>query len=344
MPESKSTCSNCQVTKTPMWRRTLDSDTDKIITLCNACGLYYKSKGSHRPNVLISKKSLLTTTQLLDKITKDLPHDTLRVIPNQQDIKLTDLKIITCSNCSNMNTSIWRKDENGKNICNACGLYYKKKGVHRVVKSHTKKNDVYFEIDQGNLLRFNVIKRRKRSVSASTSASAPGSEDLTRSHSVAQPPASAPLSSISTPTTYTSDVSSNINPRESTTSFRRSSMDLTPYQYQPTFTQEYNIKTMSYPNINVNSSSSALSYLSMIADSSMGSLDSTLESSPVPSALNDLQIRGHNSNNQTSRSSDTRTVSATNMVNQLENDLTVSAGGDDKKAVSLPSISSLLNI
>ncbi|KAI8137372.1 GATA zinc finger-domain-containing protein, partial [Fennellomyces sp. T-0311] len=38
-------CYNCKVTKTPLWRRT----PDRAHTLCNACGLYYKQYGQHRP-------------------------------------------------------------------------------------------------------------------------------------------------------------------------------------------------------------------------------------------------------------------------------------------------------
>ncbi|ORX56786.1 hypothetical protein DM01DRAFT_1334345 [Hesseltinella vesiculosa] len=38
-------CFNCHVTKTPLWRRT----PDRAHSLCNACGLYYKQYGCHRP-------------------------------------------------------------------------------------------------------------------------------------------------------------------------------------------------------------------------------------------------------------------------------------------------------
>lgn len=37
-------CSNCQVRDTPLWRRLATGET-----VCNACGLYYKLHGSHRP-------------------------------------------------------------------------------------------------------------------------------------------------------------------------------------------------------------------------------------------------------------------------------------------------------
>lgn len=36
-----------------------------------------------------------------------------------------------CVNCMTLKTSLWRKDEEGGPVCNACGLYYKLHGVKR---------------------------------------------------------------------------------------------------------------------------------------------------------------------------------------------------------------------
>ncbi|KAI9307252.1 hypothetical protein BJ944DRAFT_158393, partial [Cunninghamella echinulata] len=52
---------------------------------------------------------------------------------------------IKCTNCETTNTPLWRRNDNGETICNACGLYYK---LHNVQRPITMKK--------------NIIKRRKR--------------------------------------------------------------------------------------------------------------------------------------------------------------------------------------
>lgn len=37
----------------------------------------------------------------------------------------------TCSNCYTNNTKLWRRNEKGQIVCNACGLYFKLHGVNR---------------------------------------------------------------------------------------------------------------------------------------------------------------------------------------------------------------------
>ncbi|KAL1997818.1 hypothetical protein VTN02DRAFT_691 [Thermoascus thermophilus] len=57
--------------------------------------------------------------------------------------------LVACQNCGTTVTPLWRRDENGHPICNACGLYYKLHGCYR--PSTMKKT---------------IIKRRKRVVPA----------------------------------------------------------------------------------------------------------------------------------------------------------------------------------
>ncbi|KAJ2755009.1 hypothetical protein IWQ56_006447, partial [Coemansia nantahalensis] len=101
-------CNNCGVTSTPLWRRSVD-DT----LLCNACGLYYKLHHTHRPKSLRANAAR-----------KDGDDDAPKTF---------------CKNCNTCKTPLWRRDEDGSPLCNACGLYYK---LHNENRPISLKSDV----------------------------------------------------------------------------------------------------------------------------------------------------------------------------------------------------------
>ncbi|OMJ07866.1 Nitrogen regulatory protein areA, partial [Smittium culicis] len=70
-----------------------------------------------------------------------------------------------CSNCEAWKTPLWRRDPEGKPLCNACGLFFKLHGVSRPLS-----------------LKTNVIKKRNRASSALIAATASSADSTTNSN------------------------------------------------------------------------------------------------------------------------------------------------------------------
>ncbi|KAK9467222.1 hypothetical protein V1512DRAFT_224610 [Lipomyces arxii] len=75
---------------------------------------------------------------------------------DQSNLMANPAVVVACQNCGTTITPLWRRDEAGHTICNACGLYYKLHGVHRPVA-----------------MKRSIIKRRKRVVAPVTANSLP---------------------------------------------------------------------------------------------------------------------------------------------------------------------------
>jgi uncharacterized Zn finger protein (UPF0148 family) len=160
-------CSNCGTTTTPLWRRSPLGET-----ICNACGLYFKARNTTRPVWLkrnASKRPKTINPIIAPRISPvpllapapappppPSPPPTALVVIQQQPKENTpaieDPACLICANCQTTTTPLWRRDESGHPICNACGLYFKLHSVHRPIT-----------------MKRSTIKRRKR-VTAATMA------------------------------------------------------------------------------------------------------------------------------------------------------------------------------
>ncbi|KAH9476806.1 GATA-binding factor 1-A [Psilocybe cubensis] len=110
----KAECSNCGATHTPLWRRGLNDELN-----CNACGLYCKLHKRPRPKSMRNSHG----------------ESRASATPRQEAVDV----MAQCYNCHTTATPLWRKDDEGKTVCNACGLYYKLHGSARPI---SMKSDV----------------------------------------------------------------------------------------------------------------------------------------------------------------------------------------------------------
>jgi len=112
-PEEGKECVNCGAIQTPLWRRDQSGHY-----LCNACGLYHKINGANRPMVKPKIRS-----QVCIRLSCCRTN-----VSKQSSRQRTGAK---CVNCETETTSLWRRNQKGESVCNACGLYYKLHGVER---------------------------------------------------------------------------------------------------------------------------------------------------------------------------------------------------------------------
>ncbi|KAI6025484.1 hypothetical protein EDC04DRAFT_2573818 [Pisolithus marmoratus] len=137
----KAACSNCGATHTPLWRRGLNDELN-----CNACGLYCKLHKRPRPKTMRSTQVERHSNTSTSHVPTHPPTHT----------PISSNSHTQCYNCHTTATPLWRKDDEGKTVCNACGLYYKLHGSARPI---SMKSDV-------------IRKRSRHDASAAAAAAA----------------------------------------------------------------------------------------------------------------------------------------------------------------------------
>ncbi|KAG0693249.1 hypothetical protein DFH29DRAFT_964966 [Suillus ampliporus] len=135
--ERPTSCTNCQTTNTPIWRRDPEGQP-----LCNACGLFFKLHGIVRP--LSLKTDVIKKRNRAQETYREGSAEIAKGSGDDGDQPAT-----SCTNCQTTNTPIWRRDPEGEPLCNACGLFFQ---LHGIVRPLSLKTD--------------VIKKRKRASGA----------------------------------------------------------------------------------------------------------------------------------------------------------------------------------
>lgn len=158
------TCSLCGIKDTPIWRR-----NEIGHPICNSCGLWWRAK--EKDGRALGLLSQLVKDRLSEQVQPSSNHHQEGASTKHPS---PALQKGPCSNCATTDTCFWRRNDDGTWLCNACGVYYRMKGISRPVILNKRKKRTCSK----------PPKRRKSSLASSSPTS------LSPSHSSATSPLS----------------------------------------------------------------------------------------------------------------------------------------------------------
>ncbi len=131
-------CMTCGAVLTPsVWRR-----DGGATALCDSCANYSKMNGirgvSHHQSSSGSRRESSGSSRRVSSSVRELKVTNFR--PLLKPLLIRVITIISvqsanrrsglcCANCSTTTTTLWRRNNQGEPVCNACGLYFKLHGV-----------------------------------------------------------------------------------------------------------------------------------------------------------------------------------------------------------------------
>lgn len=111
----KAECSNCGATHTPLWRRGLNDELN-----CNACGLYCKLHKRPRPKSMRNSHGEGRTQTAPRQDPVDVMGEcSIGSRGRSTNANVPVAQTAQCYNCHTTATPLWRKDDEGKTVCNA---------------------------------------------------------------------------------------------------------------------------------------------------------------------------------------------------------------------------------
>ncbi|KAJ3782522.1 hypothetical protein GGU10DRAFT_275361, partial [Lentinula aff. detonsa] len=172
----KAECHNCGATHTPLWRRGLNDELN-----CNACGLYCKLHKRPRPKTMRNQHGGEGGRGANGGSGAGAAagggRETVEVMGKLHSL---GRRLTQCYNCHTTATPLWRKDDEGKTVCNACGLYYKLHGSARPI---SMKSDVIRKRSRHDAHAAMQARRGSLSGAASGNGYAYGVASSSHSHS-----------------------------------------------------------------------------------------------------------------------------------------------------------------